>query len=362
MGGGNMKVRARVIWGVIRTIIQLLAPLFAALITCVFPSSKTLDPIQKVAIITAGIAIPIALMQTSISLGHLQSEKGIQDLRSSSENNKNALCNSIDDVADKINHMSPVLEKVFLSGNDRITRFAYRRLGEVYRTIQVAVNSGRSDMLKPSEYYDELLYLADLIQNDKALHKESFTGEIWAMTGFAPDEWVAEVGLEQLWSSRLLEMAMDGIPTRRLCLLSDELYSIITSPDFKDKSGESKSFDSFVKFLSDYYTRGNQYTSVEQYIIKENENPDLRKIKGFFAIKLTNGELYILSGETVYPDSLTAQVIFDSKEIQSIRNKFELYARESNRIERKIKVLTEKNNFMSFLSCKNIELTSRTLE
>ncbi len=292
-------------WDIIVLVLEILSPLAAILITCVIPEGKELNSDMRLAIIEAGISIPIVLLQISITQGQNKCESDVQKID-----------NSVNELSEKVNHMSPVLEQVFLSGNDRIQRFAYRRFGKVCKVIQSAVNNNNSGKLKPNEYYQELMFLAELILKDKAENKNKFNGEIWAMTGFAEEEWIADAGYERLWTEKLKDLVDAGIKTRRLCLIPDSVYDIITCQPFAESSVDVHSFQGFIELLESYYGTGARKKAVEHYIIRERDNPNLDEIKGFFAIKLTNGDLHILYGETVDANcALTVRVLFDSNEI-----------------------------------------------
>ena len=333
-------------WDIVVLVFEILSPLTAIIITCFIPAGKELDSDVRLSIIGAGISIPIVLLQISITQGQNKSEGDIQKID-----------NSVNELSEKMNHISPVLEQVFLSGNDRIQRFAYRRFGEVCKVIQSAVNNNNSGNLKPNEYYQELLFLAELILKDKAENKNKFKGEIWAMTGFAEEEWIADAGYERLWIEKLKDLVDAGIKTRRLCLIPDSVYDIITCESFVEPSTDVHSFREFIGLLESYYGTGARKKVVEHYIIRERDNPSLDKIKGFFAIKLTNGDLHILYGETVDDNcALTAKVLFDSNEIQDVRGLFELYARQNYKIEKKLVEMVGTNGFMEYLQSHGISL------
>lgn len=325
-------------------ILEILSPIASLIITCFIPAGKALESDMKLSIICAGISIPVVLLQISVTQGQNKNESDIQKID-----------NDVNELSVKMNHISPVLEQVFLSGNDRIQRFAYRRFGEVCKVIQSAVNNNNSDNLRPNEYYQELLFLADLILKDKAENKNKFSGEIWAMTGFAEEEWIADAGYERLWTEKLKDLVNKGIKTRRLCLIPDSVYDIITCQPFAAPSSDAHSFQGFVELLESYYGAGAKKKVVEHYIIRERDNPDLDKIKGFFAIKLTNGDLHILYGETVDSNcALTAKVLFDSNEIQEVRRLFELYAKPNYKIENKLADMVASNGFMEYLQNRGI--------
>lgn len=331
-------------WDIVVLGLEIFSPLASIIFTCFFPIGQALDSDKRLAIISAGISIPIVLLQISITQG-----------QNKTENDVNKVNNDIREISEKMNHISPVLEQVFVSGNDRVKRFAYRRFGEVFKTIQDAVNNNNSGNLRPSEYYAELLYLAELILKDKGENKNKFNGEIWAMTGFAEEEWIADDGYEKLWTEKLKDMANSGIKTRRLCLIPDSVYNIITQQHFDEPPENEHSFWGFIELLDSYYGSGVKKRVTEHYIIRERDNPDLKKIKGFFAIKLTNGELHILYGETVDANgALTAKVLFDSNEIQEVHRLFELYASDNYRIEKKLAEIVKTNGFIPYLESRGI--------
>lgn len=333
-------------WDIVVLVLEILSPLISIIVTCFIPAGKELDSDMRLSIIGAGISIPVVLLQISMTQGQNKSESDIQKID-----------DNVNELSEKLNHISPVLEQVFLSGNDRIQRFAYRRFGETCKIIQSAVNNNNSGNLRPSEYYKELMFLAELILKDKAENKNKFNGEIWAMTGFAEEEWIADEGYERLWTNKLREMVDAGIKTRRLCLIPNSVYNIIIHQPFVEPSEDMHSFRGFVELLEDYYGTGAKKKVTEHYIIKERDNPRLDEIKGFFAIKLTNGDLHILYGETVDANgALTAKVLFDLNEIQEVRRLFELYANINYKIEKRLIDMVASNGFISYLQNRGIEL------
>ncbi len=328
---------------IIILIIEILAPTISILIAFFYSNDRMTEDV-KLAIISVGIVIPVILLQISVTVGQKKSEYDarVLELR-------------MTEMQDKLNHVSPILEQVFKSGNTRIQRFVYRRMDEVNRTIQSALSNNNSGNLRPSEYYEELLYLADLIIKDKEKHKKKFTGEVWAMTSFAEDEWIADEGYERLWTRKLEEIVDRGIKTRRLCIVPDDVYAIISDTTFSEPTN-NKAFDGFIKLLDSYYGKSTRKKFVEHYFIRPGDNPDLTEIKGFFAIKLTNGELHILHGETVNENgAITAKVLFDPAEIRDVRRLFELYTSDNYDIGRVITATAKRNGFVEYLRNRNIE-------
>jgi len=252
---------------------------------------------------------------------------------------------------EKLAHFNPILEKVFMSGNERIMRFALRRMDEVNSLIKYATDNQRSGKLKPREYYEELDHLAKLIMDDRKVNRKNFKGEIWAMTSFAPDEWVNDDGYEGAWTDTLKKMVDMGIKTRRLCIVPSGLLKIISDDTFTEPTkAEMPQYSGFIELLKDYYGSGANSNTAHHHIIKETTNPELTKIAGFFAIKLTNGEIHILTGETVDKfGSLTAELLFDEKEITKFNSLFMKFMTDRNTLEKVILETAKQNGFIKFL-------------
>ncbi len=325
--------------------IEIIAPVVSILITVVYPPGAKLPEDIKLAIIGVGIVIPIILLQSSVTVGQKKSELDLGNLKT-----------RVTELDNKINHVSPILEQVFLSGNTRVQRFSYRRIDEVSKTIQSALSNNNSGNLRPSEYYEELLYLSDLIIRDKDEQRKNFTGEIWAMTSFAEDEWIADEGYEKLWTLKLKRLVDRGIKTRRLCIVPDNVYNLISGRTFSEPARNTeKAFWGFIELLESYYRDPLRKKSAEHFFLRHNDNPELTEIAGFFAIKLTNGELHILYGETVDENgALTAKVLFDPAEIQNVRRLFELYTSANYEMERVISAIAKQNGFIDYLRNRSV--------
>ena len=299
-------------------VLEIIAPVLSLVVTIVFGDKLTAD--AKLGIITAGVALPIAILQISVTQGQNKNDREIEQINT-----------KFDKIEEEITQISPIMERIFLSNNEMIKRFAYRRMNEATKSVNHALTAHRSGVLRPNEYYEELFYLADIIRQDYFVNSKNYSGEIWAMTSFAEEEWSADQGYEQRWTEELGELVKQGIPTRRLCIISDDIFRIISNPDFQLKTSidKSSSFKAFWEFLVLYYKNGCS-TNVTQFAIRERDSTFLAEIKGFFAVKLANGELHILYGETVDSNgALTSELLFDRNEIQRARTHFERHSTHS---------------------------------
>lgn len=329
------------------TICEIVLPLAAVLVVCFLPSVQALSDDIRLSIIGLGLVAPIVILQLSVNAGQNKIEHDVENLSAHTAV-----------LDEEIQHISPMLEKVFVSGNDRIKRFVFHRAEEMNRIIKDALNTMNSGTLKVSEYYDELEYLAKLIIADKNENSgRNFKGEVWAMTSFAPDEW-ADEGLERIWTARLREIVEKGIPTRRLCIVPKSVQDIIESSTFSEPIPANTSYNGFYNILRDYYGTGTKKGTASHFCIKEGENRTLDEHKGFFAIKLTNGELHILTGETVNSEgALSAKVLFDPDEIKRVRELFERYMRADFAIDKFVTSSAKSNGFIAHLEKNGIKLS-----
>lgn len=343
----SKKISAFVVFKFVLQIVAIIIPIAIPFVSDAL-AQNSINISTDLKLSTIGAGISISLLSLGMSINGL--EKRIKE-------NHETISDRIDSLSQKIDKVNPVMEKVLLSENDRLQRFAFRRYDEFSKTINYALSVGNSGNLRPSEYYVELLYLANLIIKDKADNKQKFSGEIWAMTGFAEDEWICDEGYEKQWTEKLKELAKNHkIPTKRLCLIPSELEKIIRGFSEK-KEYKEKSFQQFMELLHQYYCDEDIKKTTEHFLIRASANKELEAINGFFAIKLTNGDLHILYGETGDANgSLTAKLSFDSKEISKIHDLFERFATSNNRIDKKIHEWSDGNIFIDYLKSQNINM------
>lgn len=358
--------------------VQILVPIIAILVTVLVETgddSGQLTIYHKMTIITIGLLTPMVLMQYSIVSGNkkrdtvTQKHEGLLDEINGELNQISPVIENmrtelekvnpaIDEMKDTLTHIDPILEKVFMTKNDRVMRFAQRRLSEIASQVKFAVDNRRSDILKPREYYDELDYMAQLIMNDKSISGTNFAGEIWAMTSFAINEWVDVDGYESAWTDTLKRLNNEGILTRRLCVVPPALLKrITTSPFVEPTEKEMPQFRGFVGLLNDYYGSDANKGFSQHYVIKNTVDKDVTGARGFFAIKLTNGDLHILTGETVDQyGSLTAELWFDETEIKKFHLRCQKYMDEQYNLEKLIRETSSPTGFIKYLSDNGIKI------
>lgn len=330
----------------INVVVQLAFPVAAILIVHFYPDSSTWSPDVKLSIVGLGLVAPIIIQQITNSIAQNKNETVAAGIDG-----------RLEELDDKISHVNPMLERAFVSNNDRIVRFALRRAEEVNALVKYAIDNQRSGNLKPREYYEELDYLSQLIIYDRKIMAEDFRGEIWAMTSFAPDEWIKDDGYEGPWTDTLKAMVDMGIKTRRICIVPSGLIDMIGGESFSVPK-EMPQFAGFMKLLRDYYGTGSRREIARHYIIRDTTNADLTRIAGFFAIKLSSGEMHILTGETIDKfGSLTAEELFNENEIRDFSVLCHKFMTERYALEKVIKDAAKPKGFCEYLSANGVNLT-----
>lgn len=309
--------------------LEIVSPIASIVLSIISATFNFWSVDIRVGIISCGIIIPIIILQFSTDNHFEEQEKHIT-------NEFSNLNNQVAEFSEILNPLSPMFEKIVFTKNDKLKNFALRRIFEVREVIDHAINQGNSGNLNPTEYYDELNSLALLLEEDYKKHKDNYCGEIWAMTSFAPDEWVAENDTyEALWSDRLLKLSKK-IKVRRICLISNGLKNSMKS--FDDEKNLSNELKGFIELYRSY----KNFDNVEHYLVNDSADIELKNIKGFFGIKLHDGDLYLIYGETVgEKGALTAQLLFKSEEINSIYSKFNSFTKDRLKVDN---VLTSPNN------------------
>ena len=314
-------------------LLQVFSFIVSVVVACV-PENKMTSTV-KLAIICASINIPIIIVQLSLTIGQNKNESDMQELVSKSdkrdrtiEGNTTKVIKEIDAINSKVSHIITLYE-ISSSKNERLKRFSDRRIADLINVLNKANQLGNSDFLGVREYYDELDYLANKLESDIPTR-----ASIWAMTGFAPDEWSATGGYERDWTGRLQSLSQKGFKTVRLCCLSDDLVRQINKVDFTVPEKNS-SLNGLICLLTQYY---QEKSNCEHYVIRPYEFSKLDEINGFFGIILSSGEKHVIQGEAVnLNNGLTGKVLFDEHQINEVYKDFQRACQSEREICKYIK-------------------------
>lgn len=322
-------------------ILQIISFAVSIVVSCIPDNMLTAS--IKLAIICASINIPIIIVQLTLTIGQNKNESDLQDIIEI--NNKNSeeilaktkkVIKNVNDVNNKMSQITTLYE-IYSSKNDRLRRFADRRIEDLIHILNRANQLGDSDFLGVREYYNELDYLANKLKSD-----DNTKASIWAMTGFAPDEWSATGGYERDWTRTLENLSKKGFKTIRLCLLSNDIVSQMKKVDFTAPE-ENSTLNGLISLLKQYY---RNESNCEHYVIRPNEFSKLDETNGFFGIVLSNDEKHIIQGEAVNLNSgLTGKVLFDEHQINEIYRDFQ----RACQAEREVCAYIKENASRSFV-------------
>ena len=196
-------------------------------------------------------------------------------------------------------------------------------------TMNDRIMGARSGALSRHDYYGELTKAGDSIINDHSINGTNFSGEIWAMTFWQDDELDFSDAYENAWVKKMESMDNEGIKTRRLCVMKNK-------KDILRREVVDESVKDFLIRLK-YYCQENAICknttvfaidSIDTLTVEQQEWIG----KGFFATKLSNGELRLIRGVSLdnrNATTLGGEIDFDERRVKEIRHLWERLIEES---------------------------------
>ena len=318
---------------------EILFPL-VSLACVVFIKSDDYDVDSKIATVVTAIALQIILLsfQQKQNKNHAQCTQESLDKLINVPNDIKNIQGSMDVLSISV-RVNENIDKIISKGEEKRKSFVNRRLAELDRVLENAASQPETELLSVSDYYSELNNLADIIQSDS----DSSKCEIWAMTGFSDEEWHDEESdLESKWGKRIKKLSMN-FNTKRICIIDERLAQLLKmgNKEYYNKQKqvwESQPSDSTViqekrlKSFFDYLlTYNNQQENIayklNSYVLKDANQTYAKLIqeKGFFGIKLSDENKYVIKGEAVNPATgLQGKFVFSDKDIKEL---YELHNR-----------------------------------
>ena len=226
-----------------------------------------------------------------------------------------------------VSHLAAILS----SNENRRISFARRRLVELDSSLQYVANEHASEKLSVSTYYSELNYLNDQLKS----YDKPENCVIWAMTGFSDTEWDdAGNDLETDWCNTLVNLTK-RIPTKRICIVHNNLLDNLKKEkdfysdqkkDWDDNKStvekiKNKSFKSFIDYLKTYYSEDKSQYKIKSICVKSSSQKykDLVEAKGYFGIKLSDNQKFLIKGEAVdVRTGLQGQFVFSDDIINKL--------------------------------------------
>lgn len=190
-------------------------------------------------------------------------------------------------------------------------------------TMKSRIAGERSGALSRNAYYEQLQKAANTIIEDKKDKVGSYSGEIWAMTVWQDDELDFNDILEGNWIDKMHEMDDIGIPTTRICIMKNK----------KNLLGKKYVDEEVEEFLDKMYYYCKDDRSCKNTTMLAIDNIDNLSDttqswinKGFFATKLSSGELRLIRGvslDNANATTLGGEIDFNGKRVEEVRRIWE---------------------------------------
>lgn len=256
------------------------------------------------------------------------------------------------DLHEKIVHIGSVVEyertfKNLLEVEHTEQRETYKNAFKFFlKTMSSRWEGARSGALSKFEYYDKLEAAAQEIKTDRENFKypekdrksymlkypdrdypgDKYVGQIWAVTFWQDDELDKnDTEWEGPWVETMQEMdIIYGIKTIRLHVMKDKLD--LLKKKNMDEDDKSK-VEEFLNKLNYYTKENNSLEKTTSYAMEKLPrclDQDARNLlhKGFFAIKLNNGNLKLIrdvSLDNHEDTTLGGEIVFDNNKIIEIK-------------------------------------------
>ena len=281
------------------------------------------------------LSIGVAILAADISVMFLVSQfmenqflSGIQEKQDKCfqelKDSINALRKNID--------IEDLYKKIYLLENAEQKNIYLDAVQTFVETMKSRMDGARSGALSRHSYYGELTKASEAIILDKAqTGKNKYLGEIWAMTFWQDDELDLSDAYESAWVKKMETMDELGIATIRLCVMKNK-KNLLMRNDIDDV------VETFLERLCYYCKKNAVCKNTIVYAIDSIDSLSAREQewigKGFFAIRLSNGDMRLIRGVSLdnrNATTLGGEIDFDYGRIAQIRDIWEKLIEESGK-------------------------------
>ncbi len=285
--------------------------------------------------ITLGIGIAILAADVSVLflVSQFMENQILSEIQDRQESNYVVLANSISEVQKSID-INQLYKKIYKLENKEQKDIYLELVQTFVETMNSRMDGARSGALSRHVYYGELTKASEaIISNKKEAQGSSYQGEIWAMTFWQDDELDLSDSYENAWVRKMEVMDKMGIPTIRLCVMKNKKSLLM-----RDTSDDS--VETFLRRLKYYCEKNAVCKNTKVYAIDNIDTLSSREQewigKGFFAIKLANGDMRLIRGVSLdNPNATTlgGEIDFDHERVTRIRDIWEKLIEESGKRE-----------------------------
>lgn len=225
--------------------------------------------------------------------------------------------------------LDDLYKRIYMLENNEQKEIYLKSMRLYLNTMNNRISGARSGALSRHDYYGELTKAGDSIIQDHETMGDKFTGEIWAMTFWQDDELDLSDAYENAWVKKMEYMDSIGIKTRRLCVMKNK--KAMLKREYVDESLKG------LLTRLNYYGKSNAVCkntsvfaidSIDTLTVEQQEWIG----KGFFATKLSNGELRLIRGVSLdnrNSTTLGGEIDFDESRVKEIRYLWERLIEEN---------------------------------
>lgn len=288
-----------------------------------------------IAILAANISVLFLLSQFMENqlLSEMQEklESHLSEIQERQETHYSKLENSINEVGRSVD-IDELYKKIYMLENTEQKDIYLELVQTFVETMDNRMRGARSGALSRHAYYGELTKASEAIISDKQkVSSDVYQGEIWAMTFWQDDELDLSDDYENAWVRKMEAMDNMGIATVRLCVMKNKKNLLV-------RDSIDDSVETFLKRLKYYCEKNAVCKNTTVYAIDSIDTLSAREQewigKGFFAIKLANGDMRLIRGVSLdnrNATTLGGEIDFDNRRVAMIRDVWEKLIEESGR-------------------------------
>lgn len=279
------------------------------------------------------LSIGVALLVANISVFFLISQFLENQFFSEVQEKKDVyfgiLMDSINAVEKNI-EINEIYKKIYMLENAEQKKIYLESIQTFVETMNSRMMGARSGALSRHSYYGELTKAGDTIIADKRNAGTGlYKGEIWAMTFWQDDELDLSDDYENAWVKKMEAMDSMGIKTIRLCVMKNKKNLLV-------RNSVDNNVETFLERLNYYCKKNAVCKNTIVYAIDSIDTLSSREQewigKGFFAIKLANGDMRLIRGVSLdnrNATTLGGEIDFDHERVATIRDIWEKLIEES---------------------------------
>lgn len=283
------------------------------------------------------LSVGVAILAANISLLFLVSQfmesQLLSEVQEKQDTHFDALTDSINAVEKNID-IDELYKKIYMLQNEEQKKIYLESIQTFVETMNSRMIGARSGALSRHSYYGELTKASDAIITDKKnVRTSTYKGEIWAMTFWQDDELDLSDDYENAWVKKMEIMDNMGIHTIRLCVMKNK-------KNLLSRNSIDDSVETLLERLNYYCKKNAVCKNTTVYAIDSIDTLSAREQewigKGFFAIKLSNGDMRLIRGVSLdnrNATTLGGEIDFDHERVAMIRDIWEKLIEESGRRE-----------------------------